>query len=589
MSTLALANEKPLDWPNLTAPMDVRSNPNDVGWGRWRWALNVRSPEKGQLMRREGWRRFGYQTEHPNCDLHDQHGTTHPIRSIHYHPGNGVAPRLFCGTATDVWMNRADGGWRSTLTVPEGGRWSFASLSDLVLAANGKVVRYMRVGAPGSMVEIQSLSKPAPDGVGVTGAHVAWTFQGTFFLADVVIDGVRVRNLIVWANQNSIEFVPSADSTAGFYHLNPDEQILAGMWVGTVFMVFTTRGAWRLGVQDGQFVFQNVYYSANRSACPLNGAAIAVDRGVAFYMASDGIYSMSPFSQAPEWSDWINDGLPRSFIAEEDGDCLVEAAIYDQTRNEVWFSSPTAGLTFIIDLRRSSTSVMDHAWTALEPAVLRRVDDVAMWWVRSGICSADAVDDFFPLGEREDARQHPPVTGEATGCSPFNPPCPACTSSIELVGASADDFCLKFIDPTFFSREMRGSDGEWSLRAYGSRLVTGCPNFGTQDEKRVSRAIVEFVAGGDTIAKASLRVGVSASPVDPLVEGCRKVWTFREKELRCTTPRPGDAPRFQPAQWIFVADGRYLYFDLRIDDTSGASVTFTRFAIAVSRSPNSTP
>ena len=584
MSTIASANEKPLEWPNLTAPIDLRSNPDAVQWGRWRFAENVRSTEKGQLIRREGWRSFGYQTGHPNSDLH-AHTAGSPVRSLYVHPGRGgkAGSRLFAGTTSDVWMNRADGGWSNMLDGQSGGKWSFASVGSILVACNGKTAVWTRVGGPDRMAPIPSLAD-----IDVSAASVCWEFQGTVFLADVVMGGVRVRNRVVWAGQNSIEFVPTADNTASFFEVNPCEQILVGVMVGTTFMVFTTHGHWRLGVQDGAFVWQNVYYSKERVGCLIDPAAIAVNRGVAFIVASDGIYTVTPFSAAPEWTEWINDGLPDGFVPQN-STCAIEAAVFDPLRSEVWFSCPSAGQTFVIDTRHGSSSVIDKAWTALVAADLFRSDDVAMWWVRSGICTPERVIAFFGSHELDDDRVWPDAEGTATGCTPFDPPCSECSSSYELVGASADDRCLKFIDPDYFSRDMRVA-GSVVAQAYGSRLVTGSLNFGTQEWKRFTRTIVEFIAAQtDLPGKLSLRVGVSASAVDPLSQGCRRVWVFSQKTMACAAVSEMDHPNGQPADWTFVVEGRYVFFDIRVESVIGAPVTFTRFSVGASRSPNSTP
>ncbi len=585
MSTIASAGEKPLNWPNLTAPVNLRSNPDAVPWGQWRKTVNVRAIEKGRLARREGWRRFGYQTNHPNCDLHDLHGGVASHFSGHVHPGSGTpGARLFIGTQSDIWMNRTDGGWKNVASGHSGGAWSFASNGSLCVTANGKTVLWNRVGSNDAFATIPSLAL-----IGVTSAKVVFAFQGVFFLSDLVIDGVSVRNRIVYADQNSIDFDLSSGSTAGTYDLNPDERILYAGLLGTVLMLFTTHGFWRVGVQDGVFVFQNVYYSKDRVGCLQNPNAIAIDRAIAYYVASDGIYTVTPFSSAPEWSDWINDGLPSTFLSDTDA-CLVDAACYDPKRNEILFSSQAAGLTYWINTRVGSSGLIDHAFLLLMPASLDRSVDFAQWWVRDGICTPEAVDDFWSVGPRDDVRIYPTPARTATECDPFDswPACDDCRASMEVIGVSAADKALKFFDEEFYGRERRTST-DWVVDSYGCQLLTGSLSFSAQEWKRISRSIVEFIATPtDEPGVASLRVGVSASPVDPAAPSCVRVWTFSYRTLLCRLDG-ADQPNTQPANWVFEVEGRYVYFDIRVEPTVGAPVTFTRFAAFVSISANTTP
>jgi len=50
--------------------------------------------------------------------------------------------------------------------------------------------------------------------------------------------------------------------------------------------------------------------------------------------------------------------------------------------------------------------------------------------------------------------------------------------------------------------------------------------------------------------------------------------------------RAGDQPNIQPTHWEFIADGRFLFFELRIDSTTGAAACFSNFTIDVKPSHN---
>jgi len=587
MSISALKNEKEFAWPSMTAPMDIRSQPDQVTWGHWRFVLNSRAVEKGKACRREGWRRFGYQTGHPNSDLHDQHGGTGRIRTIYSHKNptrTNSGNRLYAGAETNLWESRSDGGWRNVgEDLPMGGDWEFTSLNDIVIAANSKRVLWHRPDI-GVFTPIPSLAK-----IGLTGASVAWVFEGTLFLADVVMDNSDVGHRVVWADLNSIEFEPTTDSIAGFRDLMAGERILAAVPTGTSFTIFTTHGAWRQGVANGQFVFQQLYFSKTRDACPIGKRAIVSNREIAYFIASDGIYALAPYSPAPEWSEWMNQGLPLGFI--QDDRCVVTASAYDPIRNEILWSAATLGQTYVVNLRQTSTSMIDHAFIAMTPADIDRGQSIGMWWVASGICSPAEIEVNYPVKPRDDPRIYPdaPATMTTDGCLPFDPPCDICDGVTEFVAVSAIDNAIKVFPDDFYAREMRVGNA-WVLEGYATRFVTGSLTFGIEAVKRVGKVAMNFTAGAaDVPGGIRLIVGTSGSAVDPMADfkPATFVMNLSTKKLVAPPTPIGDAPNIQPLAWTFLADGRFVFFELRIDAATGAAACFSTFTAHITRSTNS--
>jgi hypothetical protein len=585
VSTTAIKSEKPFPWPNMTAPMDSRSQPDRVPWGRWRYVLNSRAVEKGRACRREGWQRFGHQTGHPNCDLHDQHGVNQRIHSVFAYKSPGRTDsgnRLYAAASTEIWENRVDGGWNNVgHALPTGGDWCFTSLNDIVIAANGTTVLWHRADFE-PFAEIPSLAT-----IGLTGAAVCWTYEGVIFLADVVMDNTVVGNRIVWGDLESIEFEPTTSSIAGFKDLEPGERVLAAVPTGTTYTIFTTHGAWRHGVVDGEFVFQQLYHSKTRDACAVGRHAIVTNREIAYFIATDGIYAMSTYSPAPEWSEWMNQGLPTSFLA--DGHCVISASGYDPIRNEVLFSSEDAGLTYVINTRQTSTSLIDHAFIAMTQADMDRGQDVASWWVSAGICTAAEVDAKYPVGPRDDPRIHPAVTGTADGCAPFDAPCDDCAVSPEFVFVSADDNTLKVIDESFYAREMWNGTG-WDLEGYQTRFVTGSVNWGTDVLKRVNKVTVDFTAQAtDVPIEVQLVVGTSSSPIDPISTYRPAARLLRLTKRKLETPKtPGsDSPHIQPLQWIFMVDARFISLEIKTEVVTGGASCFSNLLAHAAQSPNS--
>ena len=576
---------RPFVWPVMTAPMDSRSQPDKVPWGQWRYVLNARAIETGRLCRREGWRRFGCETDHPNCDLHDQHGGSEKIRTLYSHKSptrTNSGNRLYAATQTDIWQNRNDGGWRIVAqNMLVGSDWEFTSLNDIVIAVNGRQVLWQRPALEG-FANIPSLAT-----IGLTGAAVCWVYEGVLFLADVAMDNTQIGHRVVWADINSIEFEPTTDSIAGFRDLMAGERILAAVPTGTTYTIFTTHGAWRQGVQDGQFVFQQLYFNKTRDACAISKRAIVSNREIAYFIASDGIYALSPYSPSPEWSEWMNKGLSPGFLTN-DNRCLITASAYDTVRNEILFSAESLGMTYLIAPRQGSTSMMDHAFTALLQADVDRGPDAGMWWVSSGICTEAHINERYPIGDRDDQRVFPAV-GSASNCDPFAPVCDECASSVEMLAVSAQDNTIKKITDDHYAREMRVGGG-WQDVGYATRLVTGSVTFGSEASKRVNKVTLDFTAGAtDSPGHIRLIVGMGGSAMDPLVsawpEG-RKLLQLSQKRMKPPSTRLGDAPNVQPTHWDFMADGRFLFFELRIDSSTGGASCFSNFTVHVAPSPN---
>ena len=581
MST-PLANSRPMAWPSVTAPMDVKSQPDRVAWGRWRSVTNVRAVEINRAMRREGWKLFGSETEHPNCDLYDQHGVGERLTSLYLHKtirrGNS-GNRFYAASQTAIWRNRTDGGWQNVLIgASPDTDWSFTSQNDLVVAANGKTMFYQRA-SDSSFSAIPSLAL-----IGVAGAAVVWTYENCVFAADLFMDNTRVSNRVIWSHINSLNFEPSTDTIAGFKDLDPGCQILGAYPTGSTVVLITTHGAWRLGVADGQFAFQRLYFSKIRDACAVSRNAIASNRDIVFFVAADGIYAISSYSQAPEFVEWASAGLSRDWT--KDSRCRINASGYDPTRNEIYFSSREMGMTYAINTRTTSTSLIDAAFDAILYADIDRSMDVSQWWVSAGICTAATFEANHPIGPSDDARIYPEVSGTATICTPFAPPCDECAGIPQLVVVTSSDGCIKAFDEDFHARQTRAAGGTVVDSAYGSQLVTGALNFGTEINKRISRITVDFTAPvTDTPRELTVKVLCGGSAFDPMNPLAVRTWTLSPRKLAAVIPPGSDSPGTNPLGWSLMTDSRFLAIVFQIDPCTGGNVTLSNFTATIGASP----
>jgi hypothetical protein len=419
--------------------------------------------------------------------------------------------RLYIGGRSEIWCARQDGGKDNVAhALPEGGDWCFTGLNELVIACNGRVVRYQHPDL-GQFQEIPSLAL-----IGLTSAAVCWTFEGTLFLADLVQDGYRVGHRIVWPHVGTIDFDMGLDSIAGFKDLAPGETVLAAVPMGTTYTVSSPpTGPIATGLSMASSCSSSSTIRRSRMRARSAVRAIATNREIAYFMASDGIYALAPYSPSPEWSEWINQGLPAEFISADR--CLISSSAYDPSRGELLFSSAELGKTYVVNLRQQSTSIIDHGFHAMVYAELDPGESTVQWLVRSGICTPDHVDSIYPVGALDDPRVHPAVTGVADTCTPFDAPCDSCEVRKQFLAVSAVDNAIKAFDPLFFGREMRVGNG-WQTLGYATKFITGAMDFGTEEDKRVHKLVVNFIApASDVVPTARAAVGQSGSPIDPQV------------------------------------------------------------------------
>lgn len=592
---------KTFDWPKVGTFFDQRSPVDDVGWGRWRYVLNMAHDDRNGWGRRCGFVRFGSDMRVPdNADLKTREIDT-DITALFSHVAPAGFRRLFAGTATQVFSQHFDGRWRVLGDFAAGGqRFQFAGLNSVVVATNNKdLVKYhiLDEALDADDQAFHSIQGLKDIGLSTAGSVVAW--KGVMFLLDVTMDGVRVGHRVVWSDSNApLSYVPSADSIAGFQDLDPGETILTGAVLGDALFLFTTQSIWRVTSIGGDeaFGFQQVYKNADGEGCLRGRHCLAVVNGAAVYMGHDSIYVFTPFSAQPESPEWVFRTTKRLITLSDMEKCSAWSAVYHPATEEFWLSYVETGQnratrTLSLNFGTQTADEIDHGFTAMLSAPVDTRLALYEWMEEKGGCSSASIEALWPA-DRTDA--YPSVAGETldldTICAldDFIPDCPQCQPESRLILASGEDRCLKQVDPDTFGREIWDGN-DYVMNGYSSRFTTGAINFGTLDWKRLSEIAVGFIAAAtDTPRNLTLRIGVSSVPADILDAGAcfQKIFTMSSRSLACpSTATDGTLPNAHH-RWPVLIEGRYIVLDFQVAAATGGSFWLSRLTASVGKSPN---
>lgn len=568
---------KPLEWRSLPTYMDLRSPPDQVPWGVWRYSLNMWCPDDNHWDRRPGWLRLGFDRRNGvNSDLHSR-TDTRPIDSFHTHTGRDGSRFLLSATRGTVYFQHRDGRQRVLGTVNPGGRMAFTSFGDaVVITGGGDVPKYHLIGASDPALQ----DVPGISDIGLTRARGTFTWGASVFFFDVVMDGVRATNRLVWCGANDISVWGDAEGqSSGFMDLGQGETILAAVPMTDHVLILTDKGAWRMTVATGDiaFGFQNIYPPKTHDRCLAGRNAWTKYGDSVLYWSDDGFMVFSSYAIEPQRVDWMWRACKRWIP----GDCSLISAAFYAPASEAWFSTPSGTIVFGLD--DECASEVDAGFHALHTMKPDTEEELAEWMVRVAGCSSAHVAALFP----ETADALPASGGFNAECSDdMIPECSECRGPEVLILSAAADGCLKQFDPETYARETYIS-GIYTLVGYPSRLLTGCGNFGNAAlRKKTDQVDLDFIAPPtDTPRSITLKVWSSATPVDVLDPGCNvKGVQLSAKSLACPYAPNGDQPHAH-VHWSFEYGGRYLTFDFNVASTTGGAFSLSRFAAYVGLDP----
>jgi len=582
-------------WPKLATFFDLRSTPDAVPWGRWRYVQNM-TVFDGVWRRRSGWRRYGWWMTYP-----DSADLPMAVDVLYQHTHPTGQRRLFAATATNIYSQAHDGIWSELGHFDAGDRFQFASVETMVFATNNlaEPVYQTLDDAPD---EDGQAFHPIPDlqKIAVTKAGMVGSWQGILFFGNVTMDFVQVGHRLLWSDRNNpLKFEPSTDNVAGFQDLDPGEVILAGVPMADAFFIFTTRSIWRVTMVGGTFFlnFQQVYTSRTGSSCLMSRDSLVVWRNTAVYFANDGIYIFNAFATAPEQPAWLYHATKNiSYI--DPNQCRMVVSGLRAVYGEIWFSYPSSDLltkndrTVVLNMDYEAADEVDHGFSALLPVSPDDSMEVAEWLISAGGCSSADVEELFPgTSEGRPVIPAQPVDVEDFCGNPANfPKCDVCPKLERFIVASTADGALKDVDLDYFAREYRVSAGVYSAEGYGSRFVTGALHFDKTEWKRLEDVQFDLIVPAtDEPRDLNLTISTSATPVDVLAPLCRaKAFVLKPRKLQCPgTGLPADQPNAH-FRWPVLVEGRYLYLDFSVPAVTGGAFQASRIAVGMGLSPNST-
>lgn len=398
----------------LTGFLDLRSPPDILPPGGWRWAQNCEVLEKDRLCATTGFRRLLDKTTYNNADLHDQLFGNLPEQPQMLFAAEtpGGYSQLFAGTQNRLYsLNAESENWH--LIFDEAGS-STGTCSELVwnAAANGNIVvftnnhekpKYHIIDQP-PIGDGQSAVSDIPDlvALNVTKVGRVWTWNNITFYANVEIDGQRQGNLILWSDYNRpISLIPNSSSLAGQKTLDQGEVVLNGKELGNQFLIYTTRGIWVMSAVGLPNVFDfSKRYPAERPgdrtlAFPNTLVSIGSKH---FYMGVDGVYQYDFYLPEPSRVEWIHLATKRIYDTIDAGRCNTHVGGYNLRKKAIWFSWIKTGEdcpteTFLINTEYPWTSYLDCGFTAFANWNPRKAMSLRSWMLNNCVCTSEEMEE----------------------------------------------------------------------------------------------------------------------------------------------------------------------------------------------------
>ena len=570
-------------WTNISirpliTPLDTRSRPADMLPGFVRWKQNFQVSQEGQLFRRAGHERF-YSNAAPSFTNHDYHHQARevrePITLLFESTASDATRRLFLGTQSSVsQLNETTGLYEDFITAKGdvGSRWKCAELKDTLILTNDvddiQAYQYVTDANPAA-VYLDGIPE-LRDELNVRKAKLVIQFGGFVLVMNVVQDGERHSNRIIWCDLNSpLSWDPAAttpapdpgdpaiSSIAGFQDLDPGEIILNAAPLAGRLYVYTNRSIWWMqpsGDPTTVFQFVRPYNEPkNQTGCLAYENTLVSTGTDHYYLSRDGIYKFNLYIPTPEREEWLHRAsglIYRSVDTQLDSRyCTAPVAEYVPEARELWFSwadTTASGINnwcMVAQVDKKTADVVDTGYTVL--ANFRRN----------------------------------PVTGVS------------CNETQDFLGASGVDWAVKSIG-TVFLREYADLTNPNDVTAdlplvatysdvgYNS-ILRGLIPAGLPDRDKVIRnvAIIDDTSAQLAPCQINVRIGNHYQIVDPnnTDQTCSPKWrTLSPKTLDCTdkttliTMAQQNLRSNQGKNFKCYERGRYLYFDISITNQGGS-------------------
>lgn len=642
---------KPLQIKPLSGLMDLRSLPEEVAYGGYRWAENFTATAKDKICRRPGYQKLLTEiSPYNNQDLHDQlfENTGQPIQLLFEAVSTSNTHRLIAATQNRIYaLDDTVGNWR-VLSDMLGGdlvqtcterQWQAAQVEDTVVFTNGfNSPIYWTFDQPPLGANAQSvatLTDLATLNVTKVGTVYAW--KGIMFLGNIVADGSRINHRILWSDfKKPLSFIPGTGSLAGFHDLGYGEDILAFKEINDSLLVYTTHGIWEIQVGDPTaeiFTFRQRFSDRYGHACLTYRNTLISTGDEHIYASRDGIYVYNLYTPTPVRTEWIHRASAAIFDEINESVCNLQYAGWNPAKKEAWFSWTKVGgtcpyRTLILNTEYQFADILQQGFTAFGNYRPSNSLSIRDYLVQECVCEPDGLDilgdDFTKEGGYctiptettdcnvvydsiftttakvvigfpntiEDGTAPAPNPGSlyaAFGDLTLDDLCASeqasdeCNASSKFIFASASDQSIKQYGGIYAHERTTGhaACGLWEYDGYDSILRSGPIDYAkASNQKFLRRFLVEVVAETQTIPSVIVpRLGFAHQPSDPNLEtGCPIMWqTLPPKHLACASPKTAAQhvlDKTQPylaLEWPVYLGGRFLYWEVKVSGTGGAS------------------
>ena len=566
------------------------------------------------------------------------------LNSIGQFDGNRV---LVAATRSRIYaLNFATGNWKIVadgLGTDEGSqpcdtcsqeRFMSATVNNVMLLTNGVNVplAFNPLDAPTTCDLWRATVIDDMDTLNISSAGVVGSWKGFAFIGDVVQDGVRYRNRILWSDFNDpYTWVPADDVLAGFQDLGNDEVILQIQPLNDFLFIYTDKSIYRLALiatdpAAPTFAFEEIY----RGDEALKYKYAFVNTGAAhIYWSENRLLQMTSFDKKPLEPDWFRavsntvfEGISNEEVAYDpinEDVCNHFIGGYNPEFKEVWFSwatgsneCPNVSLVFNLTRAEEGADLVDQGFTAFHWYDGRRQTALFEWYEDMQVCTredtlSDTIKEGMPYQSTSDPFLDPagPTWNDANDWDADPDPdalcrkmeeywinviCSDCNTESRFVMAHADDKALKeYADKSYYRQELDGS--LYVLNGYDTVIRSGQEDFKTMSEKRVRELAVQFLAEEQTVPNLLYGyIGIAPSP------GCDR-WkllrTYDDCEtvsegipLACPTAKTDEEHEEdqtfanEPTHWPTLLRSRYLAYKLKIDGTGGG-VCFSKVSMDI--------
>lgn len=316
-------------------------------------------------------------------------------------PGSGGTTRMLAGTRGRLYQSTGDGGnWRLLLSAgPQDVdtevpwvRWRCATIGNLAIFVNGETYPYWTAYEAVPSEDTGMTAQLADEFValGITSVRVIGAWQGFVFYANIVQEGLILRNRVLWSDFNDpLAITPGAESVAGYTDLDADEEVVDIAQLGSRCMLYTTKSIYAIRLVGGDevFNFERVYSGPLAIRFP-NSLINMGDQHV--YASDTDLVVMREFWRSPETMPYLTaaagaiyKGLPadlleglessglQSFGPVNRAFCHAMVGGYDEANQIAWMSWPseddTSGIpsqSIAIQHVDRRACLVDHGFTA---------------------------------------------------------------------------------------------------------------------------------------------------------------------------------------------------------------------------------